>query len=269
MHRFFSITLILLLAACANPTLSQTRNPEPTLTSTPKPTPLPTPTETPPPKPANVHDLTVYNYETKKDEIISPTFDKDMNTWVWKNSIGEVRRFIDIETGHIFAQTASVGQYNQPENQRIIYQVDTGFGWETDLANIDKIPKGHTATGQQYLGDIWNLYPNTVGAGNSETKLIFKIVRGGYDDIADKSRISFSLENSDISLREIFLFPAYNPKNNTYVLTGFYSMPPSLVGQFTIPSLTDDLLNRCPTSNPPKIYPIGVVDVKIPKKAIH
>ena len=97
-YPFFMLTL-LLLAACAAPT------PTPTLTPTKTPTPLPTPTKTPPAKPENVHDLTVYNYITGNDEVLSPIFDKGMATWVWKNGNGEIRRFLDLETGHIFAQT--------------------------------------------------------------------------------------------------------------------------------------------------------------------
>ena len=274
MTRFLSLTLILLLAACAAPTPAPTPTPEPTLTPIPiptkTPTPLPTPTETPPAMPANVHDLTVYNYETKKDEVISPTFDRDINTWVWKNGKGEVRRFFDLETGHIFAQTASVGQYNQPANQHIIYQVDTDFGWEADLTNIDKLPKG-TSIGLQYLWDIGDHYPNLLGLDNYDVKLILKIVHGGYDDIADKSRISQTSMKGDKRYEQPFLWPVHDKKNNTYVLTTY------MVSEYTkndhdeIIELTEFLLNYCPTSNfvPYNKTVIRAGGIGIPKKPIQ
>ena len=216
--------------------------------------------------PENIKPMEVYNYTTGKTETLSPIFDKDMNTWVWKNSIGEIRRFLDPETGHVFSQTASVGQHNQPKNQRIIYQVDTDFGWEADLANIDKLPRG--VVGLQYLVDIHDHFPEIINFANPQTTITFKII-SGHDDIADKNRISFSYKNSAIDTTIFYLFPVYDKKNNTYVLTELFSAPPSIINQFTLLSITADMLNRCPTSSPPEKFPIGAVDVIIPKKPIQ
>jgi len=288
MTRFFSLTLILLLVACAAstpvqtstpaPTLTPTSTPtpEPTLTSTPipttlptsMPTPFPTPTEIPPAMPKNVHDLTVYNYETQKDEVISPTFNKDMNTWVWKNGKGEVRRFIDLENGHIFAQTESVGQYNQPENQRIIYQVDTYFGWEADLTNIDKIPTGNTAVGSQYIAAIHEHFPGIINISNSQTSITFEIVHGSYDQITDKSKISSreSYTYGGPIAKNTFFWPIYDPKNNTYILK-IYMTADLIKDPEPIRYYTEDMLNLCPVSNGLN-FPIVTVNIKIPKNPL-
>jgi len=265
------LMVLFILAACVPPqevdhaataTQETTATTEPTSTWTPEPTltPLPAPTETLPAMPENVHDLTVYNYETKKDEIINPTFDKDMNTWVWKNTSGEIRRFLDLETGHVFAQTESV-------KQQIIYHVDLGFGWEADLTNIDKIPDNFNKTGLQYIWEMGNNYPDKVNLSNYDMRLILKIVHGSYNEITDKSKVSFSLNNGTI-MGENFFWPIYDQKNNTYILKEYLATDWVLVKD-PIRAYTQGLLNWCPTVNPPEEVLILPVSAIVPKKPIQ
>jgi len=217
--------------------------------------------------PEGVSDLTVYNYETGKDEVLLPVFDENVNTWVWKNGDREIRRFLDLKTGHIFSQTASVGQHNQPRNQRIIYQVDTDFGWEADLSNIDKTPKDYTPTGLQYLVEIQENFSGIINVAGSRTTITFKIVHGSYDDIADKSKVSYSLNNGTI-MAENFFWPVYDPKNNTYILKEYLASDYVLTKD-PVRAYIQGLLNWCPTANPPERPVILPVVTNVPKKSIQ
>jgi hypothetical protein len=265
------VVLISLLSACSpsstsTPTLSSATPPTvaPTEAIAPTETIIPTKTATPTPErpalPEGVSNLTVYNYETKKDEILSPIFDESISTWVWKNVKGEVRRFLDPETNRVFAQTEA--PYDQ-----LIYQIDKDFGWEADLTNIDKI-SGGTPVASGYLHNIFDYYPETVNQGNAQTKLIFKIVHGSYDDIIDKSKVSSIRSPGYPDTEMSFFWPVYDEKNNTYTLTTYLNFDYMKVKE-AIQSYSIYMLNQCPISFFPDKYTIGTVIVSIPKKSIQ
>jgi hypothetical protein len=212
--------------------------------------------------PEGVSNLTVYNYETGKDEVLSPTFDESMDTYVWKNEKGEVRRFLDKETGRVFSQTESV------KNQ-IIYQIDTGFGYEADLTGLFTPPDRYNSLGYQYLSMMWYKYPNSIKGLNENTKLVLKINHGKYDDVIDKTKISSVKDLGNEGTEMIFFWPVYDEKKNVLSLETFLRFD-FFVGKDAIRVYTAYMLNYCPTSNVPfnsiTDLPIGVLDPTIPKK---
>jgi hypothetical protein len=209
-----------------------------------------------------VDDLKVYNYETGQDEVLAPVFNEGMATWVWKNEKGEVRRFLDLETGHIFAQTESI-------KQQVIYQIDTEFGWEADLTQFNSnLHEGYMKIGYQYLWMINQAYPGVLNKLNDNTMIILKIVHGDYDDIVDKSKISSSEDPGSSATGIDFLWPAYDKKNNAYTLTMYLHFDYLRKNNKSICIYSGYMLNYCPTSDPFANF-IGTINGDVPKKPIQ
>ncbi|NPV41377.1 MAG: hypothetical protein HPY72_08565 [Anaerolineae bacterium] len=271
--RFASVIVVLLCSSCVGKNsveFTTTSKPDYTLNQTPIPLNTPLTTTTPvlietqtlPSLPEGVSTLTVYNYETGKDEVLSPTFDEEMDTYVWKNSKDEVRRFLDIETGHIFAQTESV-------RDNLIYQIDTEFGWEADLTEFTKKNKGYSPAALSYLYMLQNDYSSTITVFGENTKLVFKIVHGSYDDIVDKSKISSIKDREEPNLQMSFFRPTYNAKYDSYFFTTYLNYDHIRVND-AIGGYTQDMLNGCLTNNfPSGDFPVGVLDLPISKKPIQ
>jgi hypothetical protein len=211
--------------------------------------------------PEGVSTMTVYNYETGKDETLSPTFDEEMDTYVWKNQKGEIRRFLDKETGHIFAQTESA-------RDNLIYQIDTEFGWEADLTQFAKKNKKYSPAALSYLYMLQNSYPDVITVFGENTKLTFKIVHGSYDDVVDKSKISSIKDREEPNLQMSFFWPIYNARYDGYLFATYLNYDHIKVND-AIRGYTQDMLNGCLTSNfSSSSLPIGVLDLPIPKKII-
>lgn len=174
-----------------------------------------------------------------------------MATWVWKNEKGEVRRFLDLESGHIFSQTESV-------RDGLIYQIDTDFGWEADLTQLTEGNKNYSPAGYSYLYIMWDAYPNVINEFNENTKLIFKIVHGSYEDIPDKSKVSSSKDFGNSGTGIDFLWPVYDEKNNIQTLT-MYLNNDYLGKETAIQIYTEYMLNYCTTTNPYQSVAIGTL----------
>jgi len=191
---------------------------------------------------------------------VDPVFDKYMDTWVWKNEKGEVRRFLDLETDRVFSQTESV-------KQQIIYQVDTDFGWEADLTQFNSdFFEGYERIGRQYLRGINDAYPGVVYKSNDYTKLVLKIVHGNYDDIADKNKVSSIKDLGSGGTEMSFFWPVYDKKTNTYTLKT-YLQHDYLSRKNAISFYTSHMLSGCPTTNYMAWYIGSVGDVL--KKSIQ
>lgn len=258
------ILFLIVSSGCAAIASNQpTITPFPSSTSTPSATstPSPTPTPTQPVPPDGVGDLVVYNYDTGEDETISPTFDVEMDTWVWKNSKGEVRRFLDKETSHVFSQTESV-------NEKIIYQIDTYFGWEADLTETDAAyDEKYLSAGTSYLSMIDETYPGVLTGFDGNTKVIFKIGQDDFNNIAKKDGISQLI----VEKKSAFFWPVHNKNNNTYILAVYIEKDDVIAprNSYEIGIYTHYLLNYCFTSDLSSAAIIGNVGGLPQKKTIQ
>ena len=191
---------------------------------------------------------------------IDPVFDVNLKTWVWKNTNGEVRRILDPKTGHIFAQTKS--SYGN-----LIYQVDIEFGWEADFTEVDASFNGeYSQIGYDYLWDLKNHFPNVFSRPIDNSKLVFKIVHGYYEDIVDKTSFSSSKDPGNPDTGIDFLWPAFDEKNNVYTLTAYLHF--DYLGIEYSPTLfLRYMLNYCPTTTPESI--LGTRGGAITRKSIR
>ncbi len=216
--------------------------------------------------PEGVSDLTVYNYETGKDEVLSPTFDESMDTYVWKNEKGEVRRFLDKETGRVFSQTESV------KNQ-IIYQIDTGFGWEADLTETDaSYDDKYASAGTAYLRMVDETYPGVLTGFDENTKVIFKIGQDDFDNIAKRDGISQtgSINNNKVN-RLAFFWPVHDKNHNSYTLKVEVEKNKDFLTKnpHELVFYTQYMVNFCLTSGPPAAIQVGNVGGAPLKKPIQ
>ncbi len=221
--------------------------------NTPTPfTPIfPTFTPSPPPLPINFVGLKIDGRQS------SAEYYQELNTWLWKDKKGIIRRVLDPLSGHLLART-SIG------NDRLTYEIDYAFKWEVNLVNYQYYPT-HAPLGTAYINLLKLKHPDVFSQANGQTGIIFRILQNEIDELPSSIQpVSFLDEGTENE--RFFLKPAYLPASNEYLFvmglkTDF------LTRKGAINTYTEEMLNYCISPMKPEM-PSGSWGIEVYKHSI-
>jgi hypothetical protein len=211
----------------------------------------PIPTETVQPLP---DDLAQQKIDGLK---ITTEYDPRLKTWVWKNKKEEIRRLLEPLNNHLLARTSV-------EFDRLTYDIDLAFKWEVNLVNYANYG-AHAPFGIAYIQLLKLKYPELIPQADENTGIVFRILQGSLQDIADPSQVSYSADMGTEEERA-FLKPVYSPATNEYILTLFL-LTDLETRPGAINTYTDWMLNFCLTPQYPQ-NPTGSWGVAVYKHII-
>jgi hypothetical protein len=188
---------------------------DPTTTSIPTPEASATPV-----LPEGVWSLPVVNSDHSGFENITPVFDGSFmgGTWVWRDQRGDIRRYLDPETKHLFAR-------GQSDWDRVIIDIDLNLErepavryWEQHRINsterwADVVLRSITqAFGTNFLSQTGITPTNPEIPYEYSTWIIYRIISGSPSNNL-QDQINSSEGNNTI------LSASYNQLNNQFVFT--------------------------------------------------
>lgn len=171
--------------------------------------------------PENVWSLPIVNSDHSGFENITPTFDEGFmgGTWVWRDQRGDVRRYLDPETNHLFAR-------GQSDWDRVIVDVDLNFGYEPLARSYENYSINSMTSfsavvfrsiagtfGQDYLTQLGVIQTNPESLYGYSSWLVYRIVQGGQSNIQNQNQINNAEGNN------IYLEPHYNNNSDQFVFT--------------------------------------------------
>ncbi|NMC30446.1 MAG: hypothetical protein GYA45_10280 [Pelolinea sp.] len=218
------LIMFLFTAACgagiANVHPTEATVTDPPATSEPSSTSTATPQATATPAlPEGVWGLPVGNDELRIFETLYPVFDENFmgGTWVWRDQRGDIRRYLDPETKHLFAR-------GQSDWDRLIMDIDLDFnqepllrGWEVNRINMtDRRADGVLRAisqlfGASYLSQM-GIDPTDPELYEYSTWIVYRIVSGSPTN--DMQNLVRSSEGNYTAL-----VPYYDQENNQFVFT--------------------------------------------------
>ena len=212
-------------------------------------TPIPTPTILP--LPPELVNLKIDGIKTNAE------MDPRLNTWVWRDKKGLIRRTLDPLTNHLMARTSVA-------DDRLTYDIDFAFKWEVNLVNYANYG-AHAPFGSAYIQLLKFKYPQSFSQADQNTGIVFRIIQGSLPDIPDSSRVSYS---TDIGVEEerTFLKPIFIPETNEFLFY-FFLRTDYLTKKGAINTYTDWMLNYSLNSEYPQ-NPSGSWGIEIYKHPI-
>jgi hypothetical protein len=184
-------------------------------------------------------------------------FDAGLNTWIWKDKKGAIRRVLDPLTQHLLARTTVV-------DDRLTYDIDYAFRWEVNLVNYDNY-SSHAPFGSAYIKLLKSKYPAIFADADENTGIVFRIIQSSPNDLPAAAQINAVLDKGNDQER-FFLKPAYIAATDEYILTLFLKTD-FLTRKGAINTYTDELLNYCVSNTYPD-NPSGSWGIEVYKHAI-
>ena len=185
------------------------------------------------------------------------SYDAGLNSWIWRDKKGNIRRVLDPLSGHVLART-SIG------NDRLVYEIDYEFKWEVNLVNYRYYPT-HAPLGAAYINLLKLKHPEVFAQANGQTGIIFRILQTAIDELPS-STLPVTLLDEGNEKERFFLKPTYLPASNEYLFimglkTDF------LTRKGAINTYSEEMLNYCITPNKQR-NPSGSWGIEVYKHAI-
>jgi len=260
------LIMFLFTAACgagiANVHPTEAAMTDPPATSEPSSTSTLTTTATPA-LPEGVWSLPIYDHADDNHNSVfsslAPTFDENFmgGTWIWKDQRGDIRRYLDPETKHLFAR-------GQSDWDRVIVDIDLGFGYEPIMrfyenGRINALTSFSAAAfrnmaatfGQDYLTQQGVILTNPESVYGYSSWLVYRIIQGDQSDIQDQGRIN-GIEGTNIYLK-----PYYNSSNDQFVFT-LYSSGVWVGGRIGLMDYTNNMFWHCLPTYSGMQYPMPI-----------
>lgn len=183
---------------------------------------------------------------------VTAEFSPQLNTWIWKDKKGSIRRLLDPLSGHLLVRTAI-------PKDHLAFEIDYAFKWEVNLVNYDIYPT-HAPFGSAYIKLLKNKYPEILSQTNDHTGIVFRILLLKANELP-KNTPMVTLLDVGTQRERFFLPPFYLSGSNEYV----FSM--GLTTDFlnrkgAINTYTEEMLNYClspvPVENPSGVWGIEV-----------
>jgi hypothetical protein len=249
------LTIFAVLSGCnsvpaplpSTPTIAE----QPTISVPSESTLTPIPKATVQPLPTDLAELKIDGIKTNAE------FDPSLKNWVWRNKKGEIRRLLDPLTNHLLARTSVAFD-------RLTYDIDLAFKWEVNLVNYANYG-AHASFGSAYIQLLKLKYPQSFSRADENTGIVFRIIQGSLQDLADPSPVNYSADISTEKER-VFLKPTFSPATNEYIFTLILQTDlearPGAINTYT-----DWMLNFCLTQEYPQ-NPSGSWGVAVYKHII-
>jgi hypothetical protein len=179
--------------------------------------------------PVAYQDLKIDGYKTTVE------FSPELNTWIWKDKKGNIRRLLDLFSGHLLARTYI------PED-RLAYEIDYAFKWEVNLVNYD-IYSTHAPFGSAYIKLLKNKYPEILSLASDQTGIVFRILQIKVNELPSNAQV-ITLLDAGTERERFFLKPIYLSSSNEYILSMGLAND-FLTRKGAINTYTEEMLNYC------------------------
>lgn len=198
-------------------------------------------------------------FATLKIDGIKTTaeFDAGLNTWIWKDKKGTIRRVLDPLTQHLLARTTVV-------DDRLTYEIDYAFRWEVNLVNYENYST-HAPFGRAYIKLLKSKFPAIFSDADENTGIVFRIIQSSLNDLPATAQINSLLDKVNDHER-LFLKPVYSAATDEYILN-LILQTDYRTHKGSINTYTDEMLNYC-TNNSYPDNPSGSWGIEVYKHTI-